>query len=219
MACRVISTANSGLPRTYCTAFRCWPTIRRSVPWSLVLNSMKPLGPAIASILALAPSASPPPASALYTSGSNLPSPRSNAACTSAKGLSAVIRTRQWRDPASFGIIRSATVESRAEAGAASAGAAFAIERLREPLERAERVRGGRKERVACLRDSHLAACCIGSTSKRCGTGRRSRSDWGSLVLWQGEKLNSSERDDEERNCHPGNAGCPGAAESRRAAL
>jgi hypothetical protein len=32
MACRVISTANSGLPMTYCTAFRSWPTTRRP-PW------------------------------------------------------------------------------------------------------------------------------------------------------------------------------------------
>jgi hypothetical protein len=54
---------------------------------------MKPLGPAIASILALAASGSPPPASAWYTSGSNLPSRRPKAACTSAKGLSAVSRT------------------------------------------------------------------------------------------------------------------------------
>src|SRR5271165_5232693 len=54
---------------------------------------MKPLGPAIASILDLAFSRSPPSANALYTSGSNLPSRRSNAACTSAKGLSDVIRT------------------------------------------------------------------------------------------------------------------------------
>ena len=58
MSCCVIWKAISGLPTTYWTAFRFWPASRSSDPWSIVPNSINPLGPAIASILALAASAS-----------------------------------------------------------------------------------------------------------------------------------------------------------------
>src|SRR5262249_45089365 len=93
MSCWVIWRANSGLPTTYWTAFRFWPARRKSEPWSLAPNSMKPLGPAIASILALAPSASPPAASAWYTSGSKRPTCRAKAVVTSSNRLSVVRRT------------------------------------------------------------------------------------------------------------------------------
>jgi hypothetical protein len=36
-----------GLPTTYRIAFRFWPGRRNSFPWSFVLNSMKPLAPAM----------------------------------------------------------------------------------------------------------------------------------------------------------------------------
>src|SRR5262245_58725270 len=54
---------------------------------------MKPLGPAIASILALASSALPPVASDLDTSGSKRPNWRSKALATSSNGLSLSRRT------------------------------------------------------------------------------------------------------------------------------
>ncbi len=54
---------------------------------------MNPLGPAIASILALAPSASPPAASDWYRPGSKRPNCRSKAVVTSLNGLSVVRRT------------------------------------------------------------------------------------------------------------------------------
>src|SRR5262245_32625197 len=93
MSCCVIWRANSGFPTTYWIARRFWPARRSNEPWSCVANSMNPLGPAIASIFALAPSASPPAASAWYTPGSKRPNCRSKALVTSSKGFSVARRT------------------------------------------------------------------------------------------------------------------------------
>src|SRR5262245_1383874 len=93
MSCCVIWRANSGFPTTYWIARRFWPARRSNEPWSCVANSMNPLGPAIASIFALAPSASPPAASVWYTPGSNRPNCRSKALVTSSKGFSVARRT------------------------------------------------------------------------------------------------------------------------------
>src|SRR5262245_6474464 len=87
MSCCVIWRANSGFPITYWIARRFWPARRSNEPWSCVANSMNPLGPAIASIFALAPSVSPPAASVWYTPGSNRPHCPSNALVTSSKGF------------------------------------------------------------------------------------------------------------------------------------
>src|SRR5271166_141730 len=101
MACCVISMAKRGLPTRYCIAFLGLPTVRRSAPWLLVLNSMKPLGPTMDSSLALTAAGSPPSSRSLYTSGSKRPSCCSNIAVKSSKDLSAVRRTcstsmRDW---------------------------------------------------------------------------------------------------------------------------
>src|SRR5215470_10526243 len=93
MSCCVIWRANSGFPTTYWIALRFWPARRSNEPWSCVANNMNPLGPAIASILALALSVSPPAASAWYTPGSNRPNCRSKALVTSSKGFSVARRT------------------------------------------------------------------------------------------------------------------------------
>src|SRR6516225_6382875 len=88
MSCWVIWRANSGLPTTYCTAFRSWRARCKSAPWFCVPNSMKPLGPAIRSSRALADSGSAPLRSSSSTIGSNFPIRASSAAATSPNGFS-----------------------------------------------------------------------------------------------------------------------------------
>src|SRR5260370_21590742 len=111
MACRVVSTATSGLRLAYCAAFGGRPTVRRIRPGSVVLNSMKPLEPAIASILARTAAGSPPSASGWETSGSKRPRRCSNAACTSAKRLSEVIRTWVTENPDSVMALPPSTID------------------------------------------------------------------------------------------------------------
>lgn len=74
----------SGLPTTYCTVFLCSAKTDNSVPWSMVPKSMKPFGPAIASIRDLTSSGRlASDRSDCSTVGSNFPSCRSKSSLTS----------------------------------------------------------------------------------------------------------------------------------------